>query len=54
MPELRPPLHEHICLICKGDYPCWKVDCTLRREFICDDCAEGKVGMTLSPSPNVN
>jgi hypothetical protein len=37
---LNPPHHVHICLICKGDYPCWGLRCALSPEIICNDCSE--------------
>lgn len=37
---VRRPLHEHTCLICRGNFPCWKVQCNVPERLVCDDCAE--------------
>jgi hypothetical protein len=42
MPTVKPPLHEHICLICRGEYPCWGTDCVPRADIVCDECVEDK------------
>src|SRR5207302_10881104 len=50
MSALRPPFHDHVCLICRGKYPCWQLDCVLRTDIICEDCAEDKEEALLALS----
>ena len=42
MAMVRPPLHDHTCLICRGKYPCWESDCVLSTGIVCEDCVEDK------------
>lgn len=37
---LNPPGHHHICTRCRGTFPCWKQDCLIEQEFVCDDCTD--------------
>lgn len=38
--NLNPPDHAHICIRCRGSFPCWASDCKIGQEFVCDDCAD--------------
>jgi hypothetical protein len=40
MSPVREPLHNHTCLICRGNYPCWNLGCALAAQIVCDDCGE--------------
>jgi uncharacterized membrane protein len=37
---MKQPLHDHICLICRGNYPCWEPRCAVPKQIVCDDCGE--------------
>lgn len=50
MSALKPPFHGHACLICRGKYPCWKAECALPADIICEDCIEDKEEALLALS----
>jgi hypothetical protein len=51
MTKLRQPLHDHTCLFCRGNFPCWELSCTLSTGIVCDDCAEEKQEAEINRHP---
>ncbi len=47
MSPLRPPLHDHACVICRGKYPCWEAQCGMTNDIVCEDCVEDKEEVLL-------
>jgi hypothetical protein len=50
--KLRKPIHDHTCLIGRGNYPCWEPRCQVPKQIVCDDCDEQEAeAREMDPNP---
>jgi hypothetical protein len=47
---VNPPHHAHVCIICRGEFPCWNHLCAVDSAIVCEDCAEVQIEL-LTESP---